>query len=479
MKHYKNIICSKRSLLLLSFIFIFFIFSSNVHAVDYLEEAENRKFLEIQTNTYENWPIGPSIGAQAAILIDANNGSILYAKNIHERLYPASITKLLTTYIAVSQMNLEDEITFSPDAVSSIRWWEDANMGVNPGTTLPLKDVLSGILVGSANEAAYALAEHISGDITSFSALMNQTAKELGCTNSNFVTPNGIHDEKHYTTAYDMAMIAKAFFSNDTLSQLSGTLQYQVPVNETQVKENIILTAKSQLLPGKAYAYDSLIGTKTGYTDSARQTLVSCAQKNGMKLICVILKEENPYQYSDTVELFEYGFNNFEVLSLNDIETPYSIKNHFFTTSTDIFGNSRSIISMDQKDYITLPNTLTLNDLSSNVSYNNSDSSSVCSINYFYKNNPLGKIDVILTEEISYKFDFNNQKVPDLVNHTKEEEKILFINVTGFILFLITVAVFLIAVSLIRSYFKEKKLIRKNKSKFYRKRYFSRRSRKY
>ena len=316
----KNFILSA---LLFSLFFTSFSFYSM--ADSYIEEAEQRKFLPIESNDYENWPQGPSIGAQAAILMDANTGSILYAKNIHEKLYPASITKLLTTYIAVSHCDSDELITFSPEAVNSIKWWEDANMGVNPGTQLPLKDVLSGILIGSANEAAYAVAQHISGDIKSFSVLMNETAASLGCENSNFITPNGIHDENHYTTAYDMALIAKAFFSNDLLTELSSTLNYKVPVNSTQPNDSLVLTAKSQLLPGKTYAYDYLVGTKTGYTSSARQTLVSCAVKDGMKLICVILKEENPYQFTDTIDLFNYGFHNFSPIYLKDYENPYTI----------------------------------------------------------------------------------------------------------------------------------------------------------
>ena len=119
---------------ILSFALIFsFFFSIQVNAANYKKEAEERKSLEIESNLYENWPLGPAIGAEAAILMDANTGSILYAKNIHEQLYPASITKLLTTYIAMEECELDEMVTFSEDAVYSIKWWEDANMGVYAG----------------------------------------------------------------------------------------------------------------------------------------------------------------------------------------------------------------------------------------------------------------------------------------------------------------------------------------------------------
>mgnify|MGYP003292809950 CR=1 FL=1 len=273
-------------------IFLVSVSSIPVEAIDYKKLAEERKSLEIESNSYDNWPLGPAIGAQSAILMDANTGAILYAKNIHEQLYPASITKLLSTYVALQECELNEMVTFSEDAVYSINWWEDANMGVYAGSSLTLEEVLYGILVGSANEAAYAVAEHVSGNLEAFSSLMNKTAKELGCLNSNFITPNGIHDENHYTTAYDMALIAKAFFSNETLTKMSSTTRFDVPVTEHQTREGLILTAKSQLLPGKPYAYEPLVGTKTGYTDQARQTLVSCAEKNGLKLIDRVFANE-------------------------------------------------------------------------------------------------------------------------------------------------------------------------------------------
>lgn len=438
------------------FILLFSYFSFPSFANSYLKEAEERKYLEIQSNNYKDWPFGPSIGAEAAILMDANTGAILYEKNIHEKLYPASITKLLTSYIAVNECQLSDNVLFSQDAVTSINWWEDANMAVNPGTVLSVKDVLSGILIGSANEAAYAIAEHISGDVTTFSSLMNETAKELGCKNSNFVNPNGIHDENHYTTAYDMALIARAFFSDEFLSKLSGTLQFQVPVNSTQKKENIILNAKSQLLPGKPYSYDPLIGTKTGYTEYARQTLVSCAEKNGMKLICVILKEEMPFQFSDTVELFNYGFDNFTPFYLSDVNNSFEIRNSFFTTSFDILGNSNTILSLNTDDYIILPNTVSLEDLTSKVSYNN-NSSNVCSIEYFHNTQFLGSIDVIFNEETSTFFDFHSQYNSSVNDHTPIENNIILINISHIILLIFFILICISILSLLCNFFNNKR----------------------
>ena len=442
-----------------------FLFSLPVNAVDYKKLAEERKSMEIESNSYTNWPLGPAIGAEAAILMDANTGAILYEKNIHARLYPASITKLLSTYIAVQECELDEMVTFSEEAVHSINWWEDANMGVYAGSSLTLEEVLYGILVGSANEAAYAVAEHVSGNLENFATLMNQTAKKLGCKDSNFVTPNGIHDENHYTTAYDMALIAKAFFSNETLTKMSATTRFDVPVTQTQPREGLILTAKSQLHPGKAYGYSSLVGTKTGYTDQARQTLVSCAEKNGLKLICVILKEEAPAQFTDTIELFDYGFDNFEALHLNEIDNQYSIDNHFFTRNIDLLGSSKTILSLNKNDYIVLPNTLTVENLTSKVSYENKDDSSVACINYYYRNYLLGKIDVELAIDEPIIFDFGNQQNSTINFFEKENQNTIYVNVIHLLIGFILITILFTIIFSILSFAKNNRIAKRRKNK--------------
>ena len=315
----------------------------------------------METNQIINWPAGPEIGAESAILMEVNTGTVLYAKNIDAQLYPASITKILTALIAVEECDMNEMVTFSSDAIHSINWREDANMGINVGDSITMEQCLYGLLVGSANEVAYAIAEHISGEgnVDGFADLMNQKAKELGCTNSNFVTANGIHDENHYTSAHDMALIAQAFFSNELLCKMSSTTSYHVPQTATQPREDMIVWAKSKLHPGKEYAYEYLKGTKTGYTDDARQTLVSCAQKNGLKLACVILKEETPYQFTDTIELFNYGFDNFYAVSVAENDTNYSIDtSNFFSADTNFFGSSKPLLEIDTDDYIVIPDTV-------------------------------------------------------------------------------------------------------------------------
>lgn len=460
----------KKYRLLLSFILILacsLIFPVKVYATDYEALAEERKNMPVESNSYDNWPIGPAIGAQSAILIEANTGAVLYEKNIYEKLYPASITKLLTTYIAVQECEMDEMVTFSSEAIASINWWEDANMAVNPGAALTVQDVLYGILVGSANEAAYALAEHISGSVEEFAVLMNETAKELGCTNSNFMNPNGIHHENHYTTAHDMAIIAQAFFSDELLARISGTTRFEVPVNETQKREGIVLTAKSQLHPGRTYGYDSLIGTKTGYTDSARQTLVSCASKDGMELICVILKEEAPAQFTDTVSLFDYGFDNFDPLIIREIDTTYTIDNFFFSTEHDLFGDSEPILALGESDYIVLPNTAGSDAIQSKVVYDSASVDEIASIHYEYRGTFLGRIPLKLSARDPHIFDFTTQNISSDTSDSSSEKQVIFINIFhilgALVLVALVISILFLPFSLKKSRIFLRKAGRKNK----------------
>ncbi len=428
-----------------------------VHAAtttqEYLDEAEARKELPIETDSIEDWPAGPKIGAEGAVLMEANTGTLLYGKNSHEKLYPASITKMLTALVAMDKCDMDEMVTFSEAAIHSINWREDANMGINPGNSITMEQCLYGLLVGSANEVAYAIAEHIAGDgnIEGFAELMNEKAKELGCTDSNFVTPNGIHDENHYTSAYDMALIAQAFYSNELLTRMASTTSYRVPQTETQPRDDMVVWAKSKLHPGKEYAYEYLVGTKTGYTDVARQTLVSCAQQNGLKLICVIMLEESPAQFTDTIELFDYGFNNFRSVNISDNDTTYVIQSlNFFSTTSDIFGNSKAIIQMNKDDYIVLPADADITDTVSKISYDNLHENSLARVDYYYNDIYVGSADIEAAATEHPIFDFGS--APELDIEPEEEGEVTIVNVRNIILMVLAVAMGLIVIFGIRAF---------------------------
>ena len=195
-------------------------------------------------------------------------------------------------------------------------------MGMDVGQSITMEQCLYGILVYSANEVCNAVGEHIAGSISGFVDMMNAKAAELGCTDSHFVTTNGLHDENHYTSPYDLATIARAFFSNETLTRIAGTSHYTIEPTATQ--PDLIDLYTHNKLTNNTYPYEGYIGGKTGYTSQAHQTLVSCAERNGMKLICVVMKEDAPAQFTDTIALFDYGFNNFSRVNVAQNETNYT-----------------------------------------------------------------------------------------------------------------------------------------------------------
>ncbi len=408
---------------------------------DYLALAEERKSEPIQTDEYKDWPAGPKIGAEGAVLMEVHTGTILYSKNADERLYPASITKMLTALVAMDNCDMDEEVTFSQAAIDSINWREDANMGINPGNSITMEQCLYGLLVGSANEVAYAIAEHISGpgNLSGFADLMNEKAASLGCKNTHFVTPNGIHDPEHYTSAYDMALIAQAFYSNELLTKMASTVSYHVPQTATQPKDDMIVYAKSKLHPGKEYAYEYLVGTKTGYTEAARQTLVSCAEHNGMRLVCVIMKEETPAQFTDTIELFEYGFNNFRAMNVSENDKTYVIQSlNFFNTGMDIFGSSKAILQMNKSDYIVIPADAKYEETESSIDYDGLKEGEIAEVDYYFNDVYVGSGRIEAATDEHPTFDFSSKTENEI--EQKDEENVLIINIKKIINIVIMIA---------------------------------------
>ena len=397
------------------------------------EEAEARKQLPIQSDEIENWPAGPRIGAEAAILMDADTGVILYAKNIHEKLYPASTTKIMTCLLAMENGSLDDMVSFSREAVFTVPVG-GSNMGMDTGESITLEECLYGIMVGSANEVANAVAEYVSGSIDDFVALMNTRAAELGCTDSHFTNTNGLHDEEHYTSAYDLALISKFFFQNEMLSKISNTARYHFEPTATQ-PDDFYKKNKHSLVNGEI-AYEGILGGKTGYTDNSRQTLVTCAEQNGMKLICVVLKEESPDQFTDTVELFNYGFQNFQVLNVSENEAKFNIDNvNFFKADNDIFGSSKPILSIDKDSFVIVPNMADFTDLDSTVDYDIAQGNHVAKIDYTYSGAYVGSAYVNLAEYTESTYDFETGADTADIDTKKsntspgEDDGIIFINI--------------------------------------------------
>lgn len=374
--------------------------------IDYMAEAEARKSLPVQTNGIANWPVGPAIGAQAAILIEANTGTILYAKNIDEELYPASTTKIMTCLLAVENCQLDETVTFSHEAIYSIERGS-SNIGMDEGQSITMQQALQGILILSANEVANAVGEHVAGSSEEFVNMMNDRVAKMGLKHTHFANPHGLYRDDHYTSAYDLAMIAREFFSHEVLATISNTPICTFEATPTQ-PDSFSLRSKNMLTKGGKYEYPYLCGSKTGYTSEARQTLVSCAQKNNMKLICVILKEESPYQFTDTVALFNYGFDNFTMQNISENEKSYSVRdNGYSRTGADIFGENREILSLSRESYVCVPSNVSFDALESTVEYDTDYENAVAVVNYSYNGVPVGNAYVTVSSENTELFDYD------------------------------------------------------------------------
>lgn len=262
----------------------------------------------VQTDALANWPQGPAIYAESGILVDLDTQEILYSKNIDKQLYPASITKIMTTLVAIESSSPEEPVTFSQYALDSIEW-DSSNIGCRLNETLTMEQCWYAMMLNSANEVCCGVAEHISGSIEAFVEKMNQKAAELGCTNTHFSNPNGLPDETHYTTAHDMALIANAAYQNETFRQIFSTRQYEIPPTPQYTETRYLYNHHKMMQPDTEYYYEGCLGGKTGYTETALNTLVTIASRNGKNLLCVTMRTQGRQVYTDTASLFDYGFS--------------------------------------------------------------------------------------------------------------------------------------------------------------------------
>ena len=255
----------------------------------------------------------PEINAQAAIVMDIDTGDILYEKDAYSAYYPASITKVLTCLLAVENGNVNDELTIS-QAVMDQTEKGSSSIGLATGEKLTLRDALYGMMLNSGNECALAIAEHIAGSTEAFANMMNSTAKSLGCVNSNFVNPNGLHDQYHYTCCYDMALIGQKAYQYPEFKTLVGSQTYTIP--ETNLNEERVLWQENRMLysGNGIYYYPYCTGGKTGYTLDALATLITFAEQGGKRLVCVVMRcNPTTDSYLDSIKLYDYCFDKYRL----------------------------------------------------------------------------------------------------------------------------------------------------------------------
>ena len=268
----------------------------------------------------------PDTYSSACLLMEESTGKILYSKNANSIMYPASTTKIMTAILTLENCKLSDTAVVSHNAVFSIPSGYSTASLVE-GEVLTIEQLLNILLIPSANDAAVVLAEHIAGSVEAFSDMMNSKAVELGCLNTHFVNPNGIHNENHYSTAYDLALIGRYAMQFPTFKEISSKTRYTLPITNAYSKEDRIFNTTNDLIkPNYSssptnYYYKYATGGKTGYTDPAGQCIVATATKDNISLIAVTLHgdftEDNLSQRAlDCKALFEYGFNNFSMVSI-------------------------------------------------------------------------------------------------------------------------------------------------------------------
>lgn len=362
----------------------------------------------------------PDISGEGAILIEEETGQVLYEKNPNKQLYPASTTKIMTGILAIELGDLNDTVTITDEIIEGI---DGTHIALDPGEELTLNDLINALLIGSANDAAVAIAIHISGSVEKFVNLMNEKAKEVGALDTHFVNPNGLPDENHVSTAHDLATIARYAMKNSTFREIVKNYHYTIP-NTNKKEESRNLWSSNRLLYSTRkidlngeiipIKYDGVDGIKSGYTNAARQCLITSASRGKTRLISVVLKSEGKNIYTDTHKLLNYGFDNFEKTSL-------LTKNEFIDNVNIKKGTSNSIACVSEKNFnACLPKNYK-NKIKKKISLPSSleapisKGQTIGKIEYFLDGDSLGYVNIISNKSID-KIPFYKSIVKNYLN---------------------------------------------------------------
>lgn len=351
------------------------------------------------SNGLTNWPQGPAVYADSAIVMDMNSGAILYGKQIDKQHYPASITKLLTTLVALDHAKLTDKVEFSQDSISFLQYG-DAHIGMRAGEELTLEDSLYAVLLASANEVSYAVAESVGkqmgGDYNTFIEAMNEESDALGCTGS------------HWTIAQ--------------------SLTHQIPPTNLVNEVRTVNQKHKMLWPQNANYYEYCKGGKTGYTDQARTTLVTMADNGELQLVAVVLYDFGSDAYTDTRAIFDYGFNNFSKVMLKDLEKADGVRSY----------------KDEENAYVVLPPNVKFSDLKAEVKAKDG-SVNEGTVTYTYEGQIVGKADVTLDNKKSVEkptITKGTEKTGTTTDRKEKESRpVVLIAVVAVVLVLVTGAV--------------------------------------
>ncbi|QXM05915.1 D-alanyl-D-alanine carboxypeptidase family protein [Crassaminicella indica] len=432
-------------------------------------------FTIINTTTTFAISSPPNITAPSAILIDADTGDILYEKNAHTQMYPASTTKIMTAILTLENANLKDKIIIDKDTPFT----EGTRIYVMEGEEFTVEQLLYALLIDSANDAAVALAKHVSGSVEEFAKLMNKKAKELGAKNTHFVNPNGLSDDQHLTTAYDLAMIAKYAMTIPKFREIVKTIRYKIPPTNKQVEtryfknKNKFLWSSSKILyKGKwiPIKYDIVEGIKTGYTSVAKQCLVALAKKDGHRIISVVLKAEGKNLWVDSRTLIDYGFENFKFVKLiNEKERIKSISiRNGVVQQLDLITQN--------KLYKAIPKDQNLPTINKSITFNKDVKAPIKKgqvlgkVAFTFGPKKLGEVNLVAAKAIAPR-----EGLTSIFYFDSWKKTIFYFILTFVLLFLVWRTI----VTMIRLQKRKKRLLRKNKLKKYSSDYMSLKKHKY
>ena len=290
-----------------------------VSPVSAAEETAAAASSGITTNSIAGWPQGPEITSTAAVIMEDSTNTVLYAKNADQQLYPGGTVKVMTTLLALENTQLTDQVTMTDTGVSGVTDG-GANISAQLDEVFTIEQCLYAMMLSSANDIALQVAEHIGGSVEGFVQMMNDRAAQLGCTGTVFTNPTGLPDENQHTTAHDMALIMKAAIDNDTFRTIAGTTSYTISATNVSGGERVLTNNFSMLNSANAAYYPNCIGGREGYTEASGSTLVCGAEKNGTTLIAVVLQGASGTTAAEAGSLLNYGFDNFQMLSLGDTD---------------------------------------------------------------------------------------------------------------------------------------------------------------
>jgi D-alanyl-D-alanine carboxypeptidase len=358
------------------------------------------------------WPTGPkkkSLSCKSAVVMELSTGTVLYSKNMNEQHYPASITKIMTALLTLENSSLSDTVTFTEEEANGIETGS-SSMYCVAGEKFTIEQVLYGIMLQSANEMCLVAADHVSGSVDSFVDLMNQRVQELGLKNTHFMNPNGLHNDEHYTSAYDMACIAREAWKNPTFQKICGTKTYQVKATNKRKASEILggqLLNHHQMINGyetsQRYEKDYVLGGKTGYTSNAGSTLVTFAEKDGMQLVAVVMKAGSPKQgepneYTDTTKILDFAFGNYKKYAINEENS--TVNENLFNTFDSYFNQDESPLRLSDESAVVLPKGVDLSEAKQQISYDSSveiveGENKIGTVSYTYDGKTVGQTDII------------------------------------------------------------------------------------